>query len=89
MSENPPSPSTPRAQSAVEITPAVLDLSVAMQLVETALATAGVAATERERMACAKTLLRVAPGPSRPEPGASISAGAENFAQVLRELGRG
>jgi hypothetical protein len=82
MSSDKPSPSAPPAQCAIEIAPAELDLAGAMRLVESALASAGVATTERERLACAKTLLRLAPS-------ASIHAGAEDYAAVLAELGRG
>ena len=53
-----------------------------MRLVESALAGAGVATTEPERLACAKTLLRLAPS-------ASIHTGDEDYAAVLAELGRG
>jgi hypothetical protein len=82
MSADQPSPLTPPAKSAVEIAPAELDLAGAMRLVDSALANAGVATTERERLACAKTLLRLAPS-------TSMHADAEDYAAVLRELARG
>ena len=82
MPSNRPSASDSTALSANETAPVELDLAGAIRLVESALASAGVAATERERMACAKTLLRLAPG-------AAGQPDVDDFAAVLRELGRG
>lgn len=82
MSSNQPPPFPTPAQSTVEIAPAELDLADAMRLVESALTNAGVASTERERVACAKTLLRIAPS-TLPH------TNAEDYATVLREIARG
>jgi len=82
MSANQSPPFPTPAQSTVEIAPAEFDLAGAMRLVESALAKAGVASTERERVACAKTLLRIAPS-------TLLLASAEDYAAVLREIARG
>jgi hypothetical protein len=82
MPSNQPTAAVSTAPSANETAPVELDLAGAIRLVESALASAGVAATERERMACAKTLLRLAPG-------AAGQPDVDDFAAVLRELGRG
>jgi len=94
MPSNRPSASDSTALSANETAPVDLDLAGAMGLVESALANAGVATTERERMACAKTLLRLAPGAvgqpdATGQPGATGQPDAESFAAVLRALGCG
>jgi hypothetical protein len=82
MPSNQPTAAVSTAPSANETAPVELDLAGAIRLVESALASAGVAATERERMACGKTLLRLAPG-------AAGQPDVDDFAAVLRELGRG
>ena len=82
MPSNQPAASASTAPGANETAPVELDLAAAIRRVESALANAGVAATGRERMACAKTLLRLAPG-------AAGQPDVDDFAAVLRELGRG
>lgn len=82
MSSHRPPARTPLTLDATKPAPAGLDLAGAMHLVEAALASAGVAATDREHLACAKALVRLAP--------ASCAHGnAEDFAAVLQDLGRG
>jgi hypothetical protein len=59
---------------------AALDLEQASRLVDAALAAAQIEPGERARLACAKTLLRLAPSP-----GERIAP--ENFATTLQALG--
>ncbi len=59
-----------------------LDLALAGRMVEAALDAAQVSASERARLGCAKTLLRLDPGGS-----AAIRPG--NFTQALQDIGLG
>lgn len=61
--------------------PAKLDLALADRMVGAALDAARISAGERERLACAKTLLRLEPPTLAPVP-------PGNFASALLELGR-
>jgi hypothetical protein len=61
--------------------PARLDLAQAGRMVEAALDAAQISADERERRACAKTLLRLEPPTDAPVP-------PGNFADTLLDLGR-
>ena len=82
MSANPPSAPDLPSHCSVEAVPVVLDLTNAIRLVESALAGTGIAASERVRLTCAKTLMRLAPGTAgQPD--------VEDFVAVLREIGRG
>lgn len=82
MSINQPSAPVFPAHGSVESVPVGLDLANAIRLVESALAGTGIAASERARLACAKTLVRLAPGTAG-------DPDVEDFAAVLREIGRG
>ena len=62
-------------------TPAKLDLALAARMVEAALDAAQISAGERERLACAKTLLRLEPPADAPVP-------PGNFAATLLDLGQ-
>jgi hypothetical protein len=82
MSANQKPPRTPETLNQDLVARDALDITAAVRLVETAHAGAGITTTERERTACAKTLMRLAPGQS-------MHAGTEDFAATLRELRRG
>lgn len=64
-----------------EAVPARLDLAQARRMVDAALDGAHIGAGERERLACAKSLLRL-----EPPPGARASS--EDFAAALQDIGR-
>lgn len=82
MSAHQPSAPLLAAHGSEETEPAGLDLDNAIRLVESALAGTGIAASERARLTCAKTLVRLAPRTAgQPD--------VEDFAAVLREIGRG
>jgi hypothetical protein len=82
MSANQKPSRTSEALNQDVVAPDALDLAAAMRLVEAAHAGAGINTTERERTACAKALLRLAPDQS-------MHAGTEDFSVALRELRRG
>lgn len=82
MSANQPPAPVLSAHGSVETVPAVFDLASASRLVESALAGTGIPVSQRARLSCAKTLVRLAPGTAGQD-------GVEGFAAVLREIGRG
>jgi hypothetical protein len=59
-----------------------LDLALAGRMVDAALEAAEVGASERARLGCAKTLLRL-------EPPATAAIRPGNFAQALRDISLG
>jgi hypothetical protein len=62
-------------------TTAAFDLAQAGRMVDAALDAAQISAGERARLACAKTLLRLAPPPG-------AGARPENFSAALQETGK-